>query len=235
MSDKVTEAAPGKPVRWRLDLALGIIVAIGFQVVLLGMRWWGYFAGRANEAPFRLEFYAAFFPVVFCILIFVVQTLRKWCRIGWISRSLRLLAVGWLLTGVLGFTLTSEQLFQVWVMPIRPFVPRQNVFLHGLKQWVEEHADIEAIREWAKTRSKEPKEGSPFITDTAQWPPCVQALRPSAVAVQDDAEVTIGWGGGFFHWWMVIYPEHAGASEMEDNEFHAVLRIAPGVVLCNDR
>jgi hypothetical protein len=118
-------------------------------------------------------------------------------------------------------------------MPIRPFVSEETTFLHGLKQWVEEHADIKAIREWAKTCSKEQKEGSPFIG--SQWPPCVQVLRPSAVSVQDDAEVTIGWGGGVFHWWMVIYPEHAEASEIDDNEFHAVLRIAPGVVLCNDR
>ncbi|GAH60612.1 unnamed protein product, partial [marine sediment metagenome] len=116
----MTEAPPGKPVPWRLDLALGIVVAMGFQVVLLGMLWWGYFAGRVNEAPFRLEFFAAFLPVVFCIPIFIVQTLRKWRRIGWISRSLRLLALGWLLMGILGFLFTSERLFQVWKMPIRP-------------------------------------------------------------------------------------------------------------------
>ncbi|MFO8013143.1 MAG: hypothetical protein R6X20_07540, partial [Phycisphaerae bacterium] len=121
---------------------------------------------------------------------------------------------------------------QIWLAPARLFVSREVSFLHGLKEWVEERADIEVIRDWAKAHpgweDKQMESGGPM--DESRRPACVKALRPSYVSVYDDATVSISWGGGFFAWGMIIYPQGKETPEPDYNE----LVIAPGVVLWDE-
>jgi len=227
----VSQTREAKPVPWRLDLILGLIIVLGPQAVFVAAWWWMYYAGRTNQFPLRLWWGLPLGVVALCVFVFTVQTIVEWRRIGWTSRSLRLLALGWFLMGVAGF-FTGSSAMRIWRAPARLFAPEDVTFLHGLQEWVEERADIEAIRDWAKAHPRwedeQVESGGPM--DKSRRPACVNVLHPSSVWVGKDATASISWGGGFFHWGMIIYPEGKEMPEPDYNE----LVIAPGVVLWDE-
>lgn len=80
--------------------------------------------------------------------------------------------------------------------------PANHYFLAGFKTCMEEHANLQEIQRWARTV----KDRDGLIPET-DWPPFVSDLTPSFVSVgtvEGNQEVSLTWGGGFFHWGLTL-------------------------------
>jgi hypothetical protein len=123
---------------------------------------------------------------------------------------------------------------------IRFFVPIESglrpsvrVFTYGFRDRITSKADIPAIRAWLRTLDKEDfRFGQRLSND--EWPVSLRRLKPPSVYLcldkNDNPFVRITWGGGFFHWGMVIGMEDMEILPIDINfATESWLLVEPGV------
>lgn len=88
--------------------------------------------------------------------------------------------------------------------------PENQYFLDGFQTCMARNANLAKIQQWARTVND--RDGLVSETD---WPPFVSDFGPSFVSVEigdGKREVSITWGGGFFHWGLTLADTRVGTA-----------------------
>jgi len=86
--------------------------------------------------------------------------------------------------------------------------PPGKAFTYGFRDRIRNKADIDSIRVWLGTLDKEDYDEFGVRLPRDKWPKSLRALNPPGINLfedeNDNPSVRIVWGGGFFHWGVVI-------------------------------
>lgn len=89
-----------------------------------------------------------------------------------------------------------------WAVCFATSQPTYQYFLTGFKEFASEQKSLPEIRLWSSGLNIQ--EG---LVSEKEWPQFVSALGPSSVLVENNGgkrEVSLNWGGGFFHWGLTL-------------------------------
>jgi len=125
--------------------------------------------------------------------------------------------------------------------------PLADVFLKGFEQWVTREADIDAIQEWLASDGHrfagQTFHLEPYTDAPEDLPPCLTALRPSALSFSDgeaegEMSVKLWWPCGFGETYGLIigpptmHTRETGTIEVREDRNELRRPIRPGVYVC---
>jgi len=146
--------------------------------------------------------------IIFCFFASIVRLISGWRRYTWKKKSLIITEIG--------IPVLFVALFIIFFfIPIESDLPHPGkAFTYGLRDRIRSKADIPAIRDWLKTLDKEDYDEHGDSLHPDKWPKSLTAVKPGAVLLSADKngnpQISIAWGGGFFHWGVSI-----GMEDME--------------------
>lgn len=226
-NNDLAEKSLPKPERRTIDLILvGLFVAVAVVLLAIAVRDSSllYRAGRTNDMAVLLTCEAGIavcmtlcLPLLLLAIIAVVRLLLKWRRSSRrmrIERGIYLLSMVAVFLALFAFVRTGD-----------------NPLGEGFQRWVQEKADVGAIRAWAATLTNV-KDGDSI--PAAVWPPEVAKLSPGWVIKQGASEVSLDWGGGFIdiHYGIVVGPQTLKIPQTD--RVWRILPVAPGAYTYSD-
>ena len=112
--------------------------------------------------------------------------------------------------------------------------PDAPAFLSGFRDRIKSKADIPAIREWLRTLDKGDYDDNAKPLPTDKWPKSLKVLNPPGIHImrnqQGNLRIKIIWGGGLFHWGVIIGVEDLEIPASEFVVSHGNwLSVQPGV------
>jgi len=150
--------------------------------------------------------------VTACFSLAVIGTVRLFSNWKRYTRKKRLIRTAQIGISILVITILSLALF----IPIELYSPSYKPFTYGCRDRIRSKADIEAIRAWLRTLSKEDCTGKtidirsysfPYKSkwpDSINWPKSLTVFNPGYVNLDLDEngnpKVRLTWGGPFAHW-----------------------------------
>lgn len=203
------------------DAALLVIIIV--CVILVPVGGFFYLCGRFS--PYLIFAVVWFvYPVIAgWLLLFIVVGSRRllldWKRCTRRKRLITIVQIGIPIVFIASFAIAV-------VTPIETCLaqPGYKPYTYGFRERIRSKADIDAIRDWLRTLSREGCTGEnidilsdsfPFKSqwpDSIDWPKSLKALNPNRVLLSTDKNgttyITLLWGGGFQHWGMVIGMEN---------------------------
>ena len=191
-----------------------ISVALVAFIIIVPLGGIEYLNGRFNTT-YSIFFDACFINLTVGIFIYVffivsmVQLLCNWKRYTRRKRLIKTLQIG------IPIIFIASLIMSIFT-PIETHLwqPGYKPFTHGFKERIRSEADIEDIRDWLRTLSKEDYTGENFIAPQSKFPESFKVLKPRYVNLDMDKngnpKVRLTWGGGFGHWGVEI-----GMEDME--------------------
>lgn len=111
--------------------------------------------------------------------------------------------------------------------------PDAPAFLYGFRDRIKSKADIPAVREWLRTLDTEGYDDNGNSLPTDKWPKSLKVLNPPDIYImrnkQGNLRIKIIWGGGLFHWGVMIGLEDLEIPASEFVSHGAWLLVQPGV------
>jgi len=141
--------------------------------------------------------------IIFCFFAVIVRCFRNWRSCT--RKRKHILAAG-----------TAIPIMFIILLLTSFFIPIEsdfwafgsNAFAHGFRERIRSEVDIEAVREWLKTVSKE--DYSDYLPYD-KWPDSLKVLNPVGAALSEDENgnpnVSVILGGSLPEWGLVIGPE----------------------------
>jgi len=205
-------------------------VILATLLILAPTRGLAYLSGRFN---YPLDFLAICISVIWMaspltivipIFPFVVmgfsfvfigsaRLISNWNRYTNKRRLIRITQIG---ISILVITILSLALF----IPIELYSPGYKPFTYGFRERIRSKADIENIRDWLRTLSKEDCTGetvdilsdSPFLKskwpDSINWPKSLTVFNPHYVSLDLDKngnpKIRLTWSSALGHWGVEI-------------------------------
>ena len=195
--------------KWDAIISVAVVAFIIF-VPLGGIE---YLEARFGNSS--ILFYTCFiyltlgiFIIVF-LIVSAVQLLCNWKRYTKCKKLIKILQIGIPFVFIASFAISI-----LTPIKIDLWQPGYKPFTHGFRARIRSEADIEDIRDWLRTLSKEDYTGENFIAPQSKFPESFKVLKPRYVNLDMDKngnpKVRLAWGGGFGHWGVEI-----GMEDME--------------------
>ena len=199
---KTGERKPGR--NWKeshviflvLPIILTMLVPLGGIFYLYGRLSW-----HIGMVVFMF-YLPAYVFIIYCFFASIVRLFGGWRKHTWRKRILIITEVGipvvFIVLFIIPFFIPIES--DLW--------PPGKAFTYGFRNRMKSKADIEAIRDWLGTLDKEDYDVHSVRLHPDKWPKSLKLLNPNGVTLladkNADPQVIITWGGGFFHWGVVI-------------------------------
>ena len=202
-----------------------IFIAIVAFIVIVPLRGIEYLDGRFYT--YSIFFYACFIDltvgifIIVSVIVSIVQLLCNWKRYTRRKRLIKILQIGIPFVFIASFAIS---LFT----PIETHLwqPGYKPFTYGFRERIRSEADIEDIRNWLRTLSKEDCTGKTidlfsdsdsfksYWPDSIKWPKSLKVFNPRYVNLDLDEnanpKVRLEWGSALGHWGVEI-----GMEDME--------------------
>jgi hypothetical protein len=151
---------------------------------------------------------------------------------GWRKYTARKRCIRTAQIGIWLFSITA--LVLPGLLSNKPYSPSHERFTSGFADRIKSKADIEAIRNWLKTLSKERCTGQATDLSFGGYPKSVKVLKPRYVRLGLDGSrnpnVRLTWGGGLSHWGVVIGTWNMQIPPSDFSQFRDYrLPVEPGV------
>jgi len=215
-----------------------------------------YLSGRFD---FRLDFFVCilFYPTVMIIIlvpfvviggsIVAIGALRLLFDRNRYTTKKKLIRTTQIGISILLITLYFLALF----IPIQPYSPGYKPFTYGFRERMRSKADVEDIRDWLRTLSKEDCTGRHIDIlpdffffkskwpDSIEWPKSLKVFNPHYVNLDLDEngkpKVRLTWGGPFAHWGVVIGMEDMEIPESDFSRYGEYrLPLQPGAYVWHE-
>ncbi|TKJ35930.1 MAG: hypothetical protein CEE38_13030 [Planctomycetes bacterium B3_Pla] len=222
--ENIETAQIEKESNTRIDLNMwdALISALVAFIIIAPLGWIEYLNGRFNIHSIFLTFLDACIvvPAVgILIIVFViastVQLLCNWKTYTKRKRLIRISQIGIPIVFVASFIISVFTPVEIHL-----WQPGYKPFTYGFRNRIRSEADIEDIRAWLKTLSKEECTGEYTALsygsnlyerrwpDSLEWPESLKVFRPGYVNLDLDEnhnpKVRLTWGGPFGHWGVEI-------------------------------
>ena len=190
-----------------------ISVAIVAFVIIVPLGGIEYLNGRFNT--YSIFFYACFIYLTMVILIIVfvilstVHLLCNWKKYTRRKSLIKIVQIGVPIVFIASFAISV-------LTPIETYLwqPGYKPFTYGFREQIRSKADVEDIRDWLRTLSKEDCAGNVIRIPSEKWPRSLKIFLPANVNLDLDEngspKVRFTWGSGFGHWGFEI-----GMEDME--------------------
>jgi len=155
--------------------------------------------------------------IIYCFFAGIIRLFRDWKKYIWKKRIL--------IVAQIGIPIVFVTLFIIpFFIPIESDLrPPGKAFTYGFRDRMKSKADIEAIRDWLGTLDKEDYNDFGVRLPRNEWPKSLRVLNPPGINLFADENgnpsVRIVWGGGFFHWGVVIGMEDMATPPLNINEW----------------
>jgi len=166
-----------------------------------------------------------YLTTVILIIVYVVlcskHLLRHWERYAKRKRLIKILQIGILITFFASFAISVLTPIEIYL-----WQPGYKPFTYGFRGLVKSNVDIEDIRDWMKTLSKEDCTGETidlysdsdsfksYWPDSVEWPKSLKVFNAHYVNLDLDKngkpKIRLTWGSAFGHWGFEI-----GMADME--------------------
>lgn len=202
---------------------LAPFIILGVFVILIPTGGISYLSGRFDvPLDFLVVFVLAIWmtsPLMIVITIFpfvvigffaiigAVRLISNWNRYANKKRLIRITQIGILI-------LVTTIPFLPLVVFTKLYSPGYKPFTYGFRDRIRIMADVEDIRDWLRTLSKEDCAGNVIRIPSERWPKSLKIFLPAHVNLDLDKngnpKVRFTWGSGFGHWGFEI-----GMEDME--------------------
>jgi len=210
-----------KESKTRIDLNMWdafISAALAAFIIIAPLGGIEYFNGRFNTNPSFLTFFDACIVVptggILIIVFVIVSTVQLLCNLKRYTNRKRLIKIA-----QIGIPIAFIASFFISVctpVAIPLWQPGYKPFTYGFRERIRSQSDIEDIRGWLKTLSREDCTGE-YIglsagsslserrwPDSLEWPKSLKLSCPRYVTLDLDEngnpKVRLTWGGPFGHW-----------------------------------
>jgi len=190
-----------------------IFVAVVAFIIIVPLGGIEYLEARFGTSSILFDTCFVYLTLGIFIIVFLIvgaiQLLCNWRRYTRRKKLIKSLQIGIPFVFVASFAISI-------LTPIETHLwqPGYKPFTHGFRARMRSKADIEAIRDWMNTLSKEDCTAENFIAPQSKFPESFKVLKPRYVNLDMDKngnpKVRLTWGGGFGHWGIEI-----GMEDME--------------------
>jgi hypothetical protein len=174
------------------DIGCGVVGLVLFAISMIVLVYVGY-SGALHLVVVVLPTMAI---LPFAAIYMTIVSLSRWKKLTVGVRAVRTILLATILAA-------AGCLF---------LIPRRPLFDMGVKLRVARAGGIDNVQDWAvellKKESISADESG--LLDVEALPEHIRQLKPTGVAIFDGPpeyrHVRIGWGGGFFHWGLMVGP-----------------------------
>lgn len=228
---ETTQEKERKPGRnWKESYVVFIVLPI-ILTILVPLGGIFYLCGRLNYHIGLVD--CMLYPaisvfIIYCFFAGIIRLFISWKKYIWKKRILLVAQIGipivFVALFIIPFFISIES--DLW--------PPGKLFTYGFRDRIRSKADVEAIRAWMRTLSKEDYAKNAVSLPSSEWPKSLKALKPGAVLLSadknDNPQIRISWGGGLFHWGVTFGMEDM---EIPQSDFSRLakcwLLVEPGV------
>ena len=190
-----------------------ISVAIVAFIIIVPLGGIEYLKGRFS--PYSIFLDACFiYPTlkIFIYVFVIVSTVQLLCNCKRYTRRKSLIKI--LPIGVPFVFIASVAISILTPIETDLWQPGYKAFTYGFRDRIRIMADVEDIRDWLRTLSKEDCEGNVIRIPSEKWPKSLKIFHPHHVNLDPDEngnpKIRLTWGSGFGHWGFEI-----GMEDME--------------------
>jgi len=192
--------------KWNKEYVIFLILPIIFTI-LFPLGGFFYLCGRFNPYAGAVAQLCMLYPVIFVFIIYCFFTGIERLSRDWRKhiRKRKLIILAEIVIPLVFIALFVASFFRT----VEGMTIFDKPLLYGLRDRIRSKADIETIRSWLKTLSKEHYTYSDGYIPSDELPKSLKVLNPDRVNVYADEnfnpKVRLMWGGGFIgHWGAVI-------------------------------